>query len=119
MHFTYSWGPVLSEDVKTHRKNYFSWLKMALRHRECYTHHSIPNTDVAYTVKTVLFPVQLAPTLRLSLLRCNSTALLTSVLQAPANIVMSSEPYCYLRLTQVSVLAEIFSIVMISVFMFQ
>jgi len=37
MHFSYSWGPVLSEDVKTHTKNYFSWLKGALRHWKCYT----------------------------------------------------------------------------------
>lgn len=119
MHFSYSWGPVLSEDVKTHRKNDFSQLKRVLRHWECYTQQSIPNTVVAYTVKTVQFPVQLMPTLRLSLLTCNSAVLLTSVLQAPANIAMSLGPYCYMQPTEIPVPAEICSIVIISVLMFQ
>lgn len=119
MHFSYSWGPVLSEDVKTHRKNDFSWLKRALRHWECYTQQSIPNTDAAYTDKTILFPVQFTPTLRFSLLSCSSALLLTSVLQTLANIAMSPGPYCYLHLTEISVPAEICSTAIISVLMFQ
>lgn len=94
-------------------------LKRALRHCECYTQQSIPNTDVACTDKTVLLPAQLTPTLRLSLLTGNSAVLLTSVLQAAANRAMAPGPYCYRHLTKIPVLAETCSTVMISVLMFQ
>lgn len=38
-HLCYSWGSVLSDDVKTHRKNNLSWFKRALKRwsRECCT----------------------------------------------------------------------------------
>lgn len=111
-------GPVLSEDVKTHRKNDFSWLKRAIRHWECYTHPSIPNTVVTYTHKTVLFPAELTPSLRLSLLTCSTAVQLTSVLRPPANAAMSPALYRYTHLTEVSVQAQTCSIVIISGLMF-